>query len=466
MKNLVIVYFYIILITSISYAQSGNGHAPNNLLSYKPAGYSIEPYERQATSDKSVADNTITDTDNTDIFVNFIYDTSSKNVYLVYTSDGSTIPDKTNGITQPCAFNNFNDPNRTWLGTIPQSSNYATSEVRYVIYISDSDLASAWGRITSTGYSTSWTEGDSYFSYTASDDDDIAPAFNNAIFVEGTKKLRIDITDASSIYDDGTGSSGQGIYMIYDDDGEISTNYDGEVQLSLLSGDTYETDNALPYSSGTTITYKVFAYDNDFDNSLTTDRKQGTVQSSIEYPVPVELTSFTVNKISNNTILNWTTATEVNNYGFEIEASTSSATDWTKIGFVAGHGNSNSPKDYNFAATDNAKYYRLKQVDTDGGFEYSDVVEVEMNLSYKLSQNHPNPFNPTTEISFTIPQASKVNITIYNALGQAVAEVANREFNAGNHSLNFNAANLTSGIYFYRLESAEFSQTMKMILMK
>jgi len=89
-----------------------------------------------------------------------------------------------------------------------------------------------------------------------------------------------------------------------------------------------------------------------------------------------------------------------------------------------------------------------------------------MNLNYKLSQNHPNPFNPATVISFTIPKATNVNITVYNSLGQAVSELASQEFSAGNHSVNFNASNLTSGIYFYRIESAEFSQTMKMMLLK
>jgi len=85
-------------------------------------------------------------------------------------------------------------------------------------------------------------------------------------------------------------------------------------------------------------------------------------------PVPVQLTSFTANIVGDNTELSWTTATEVNNYGFEIESS-NNETNWNNIGFVEGHGNSNSPKDYSFVATDNSKYYRLKQVDIDGVFE-------------------------------------------------------------------------------------------------
>ncbi len=182
-------------------------------------------------------------------------------------------------------------------------------------------------------------------------------------------------------------------------------------------------------------------------------------------PVPVELTLFTATSTGSATVLNWETATEVNNYGFEVQSSNDAET-WATLGFVAGHGNSNSPQSYSFVATDGAKQYRLKQLDTDGAFEYSDVVEVEGSLSYKLTQNYPNPFNPTTVINFSIPEASKVSITVFNALGQEVAQLANREFSLGNHSVDFNASNLTSGIYFYRLNSANFSKTMKMMLLK
>ncbi len=181
--------------------------------------------------------------------------------------------------------------------------------------------------------------------------------------------------------------------------------------------------------------------------------------------VPVELTTFTASAVDGSVVLNWETATEVNNYGFDVEASNDKE-NWDVVGFVEGHGNSNSPNSYSFVATDNSQYYRLKQVDIDGGFEYSDVVEVASNLSYKLAQNHPNPFNPTTQISFSLPEASKVQVTVYNALGQEVAELANREFAAGNHSVNFNAAGLSSGLYFYKLSSANFTETKKMMLVK
>ncbi len=196
-----------------------------------------------------------------------------------------------------------------------------------------------------------------------------------------------------------------------------------------------------------------------WNNPTTLDNYEANI------PAPVELTSFTASSTGSATVLNWETATEVNNYGFEIQSSVGQKS-FLSIGFVNGHGNSNTPQSYSFVATDGAKQYRLKQIDTDGSFEYSNVVEVEANLSYKLYQNHPNPFNPTTQINFSIPEASKVSITVFNALGQEVAELANREFAVGNHTVNFNASNLTSGIYFYRMNSANFSQTMKMLLLK
>jgi hypothetical protein len=195
----------------------------------------------------------------------------------------------------------------------------------------------------------------------------------------------------------------------------------------------------------------------------------GRLTTTLNSPVPVELTSFTAKAVNASILLNWETATEVNNYGFDIEASEDNE-NWNTIGFVEGHGNSNSPNSYNFivntSVAERSRSYRLKQLDIDGGFKYSDVVEVKTNLRYKLLQNHPNPFNPTTTVSFSLPNATRANISIYNTLGQKVMEVANQEFDAGNHTIEINASQLSSGIYFYKLETLNFSKTMKMMLLK
>jgi len=127
-----------------------------------------------------------------------------------------------------------------------------------------------------------------------------------------------------------------------------------------------------------------------------------------EGPLPVELTSFSVSFNKDKVLLNWTTATEVNNYGFEIETSTNPAITWEVIGFVNGHGNSNSPNDYSFVYSNPLSsdiYFRLKQIDKDGKFSYSSVIELKNNLvkEFILEQNYPNPFNPETIMSYSIP---------------------------------------------------------------
>lgn len=192
--------------------------------------------------------------------------------------------------------------------------------------------------------------------------------------------------------------------------------------------------------------------------------------------LPVELTTFTAFAEENKVALNWETATEVNNYGFEIERQKATETtinfdNWEKIGFVEGHGNSNSPKIYSFtdnAVTSGNYYYRLRQVDIDGQFEYSDVVEVSIappNL-FELSQNYPNPFNPKTSIQFSLTEAANVSLVVYNAIGQKVVELINKRMEAGVHNSDFDGSNLNSGIYIYMLKTEKSTLTKKMILMK
>jgi Secretion system C-terminal sorting domain len=190
-------------------------------------------------------------------------------------------------------------------------------------------------------------------------------------------------------------------------------------------------------------------------------------------PLPVQLSSFTASANNNSVNLTWNTATEVNNYGFDVQRMTEGSpnSDWTKVGFVAGSGNSNSPKTYSFTdnnLTGGTKFlYRLKQTDIDGSFEYSDTVEVTVAAQYALYQNYPNPFNPTTIIKFDIPQASRVSLIIYNILGAKVATLVNNEsLSAGLHSATFDGRSLASGTYIYRLQAGNYVQIKKMLLLK
>ncbi len=188
--------------------------------------------------------------------------------------------------------------------------------------------------------------------------------------------------------------------------------------------------------------------------------------------LPVELTSFSAVANGNKVMLNWITASEENNSGFDIEKrSYDDVNNWDKIGFVSGAGTTTLVNQYYFVEETSkaGKYvYRLKQLDYDGSFTYSKeiLVEVSNPNNYALEQNYPNPFNPSTNISFTMPHSSKVKLVVFNSLGEEIATLINGELEAGYHTVQFNANGLTSGIYFYQLISDGFSQTKKMILTK
>ncbi len=202
--------------------------------------------------------------------------------------------------------------------------------------------------------------------------------------------------------------------------------------------------------------------------------------------LPVELTTFTAFTKEKEVILNWETATEVNNYGFYVERasaplSINSEMQWHEISFVEGHGNSNSPKTYSYLdnSVNSGKYkYRLKQVDIDGSFEYSETVEVNLEIptEFKLAQNYPNPFNPVTTIKYSIPlletlpetssQNKHVLLKVFDVLGQEVATLVNKEQNAGTYEIEFDASELNSGIYIYSLQTSQSVINRKMILMK
>lgn len=191
--------------------------------------------------------------------------------------------------------------------------------------------------------------------------------------------------------------------------------------------------------------------------------------------VPVELTSFSATTLNHTVTLNWTTASELNNLGFEIQRSNQEA-DFVTIGFLQGHGTTTETKNYRFvdANLENSNYtYRLKQVDFNGTFSYSSEVSVEISapVQFELAQNFPNPFNPTTKINFNLAVDSKVSLKVFNVLGQEVATLINSNLVAGVNSINFDASELNSGVYLYRLEAtgidgSNFVNVKKMILTK
>ncbi len=192
-------------------------------------------------------------------------------------------------------------------------------------------------------------------------------------------------------------------------------------------------------------------------------------------PVPVELTNYTAVVSGDAVILKWTTATEKNNLGFEIErqdpVTKPASGEWVKIGLVPGNGTSEEIHSYFFedeTIISGHYHYRLKQIDYDGTYKYSNEVEVEVTIpaEFALYQNYPNPFNPTTSIKYEIRNEGLVQLKVYDILGREVVTLVNGYQQSGSHRVEFNGHNLSSGIYFYQLKSGSFTSTKKFILMK
>ena len=191
--------------------------------------------------------------------------------------------------------------------------------------------------------------------------------------------------------------------------------------------------------------------------------------------VPVELTSFRGNLVDGNVILSWVTASEINNLGFEIQRASytglSGQKDWLKIGFVKGKGTSTGHNEYSFTdeqINPGRFLYRLRQKDFDGTVTCSNEIEINFSLpdEYSLSQNFPNPFNPSTKIKYTVPQYSWIQIKVFDILGNEIEALVNELKPAGKYEVEFNAENLSGGVYFYQLRSGNYVNTMKMLLLK
>ncbi len=187
--------------------------------------------------------------------------------------------------------------------------------------------------------------------------------------------------------------------------------------------------------------------------------------------LPVELIEFGYRKANQGVELFWKTVSEQNNEGFQIERRRDSQ-EWQTIGFVRGKGTTTEVQSYSFVdeQASGKLFYRLKQIDFNGAFQYSNVIEVNLTApeKFELAQNYPNPFNPTTIITYQLPLSSDVKLEIFDVLGRKVATLVNAKQDAGSYVANFNASayNLTSGVYFYRLQAGNFTETKKMMLVK
>jgi hypothetical protein len=196
--------------------------------------------------------------------------------------------------------------------------------------------------------------------------------------------------------------------------------------------------------------------------------------------LPIRLVGFTAVALEADQIrLEWSTLSEVNNYGFYVERRSHEAGEFQSIpgAFIPGHGTTSVPCHY--AYTDDHVppaewHYRLRQVDLDGTLWYSESVRIEVvtgapdatPVTFTLSQNYPNPFNPSTTIRYGLPNRSLVTLTVFSTLGQQVAELVNEEMEAGYHEVRFDGQNLSSGVYFYRLRAGDLVETKTLLLVR
>jgi hypothetical protein len=260
------------------------------------------------------------------------------------------------------------------------------------------------------------------------------------------------------------------------------TNITDSVRLDLLYGQqiarvidtTFGSPSAYRWLIPTDLTidssYKIII--TSIKNSAISDTSDASF--SIQEIIPVELISFTAVKNNDQVILNWSTATELNNQGFEVERKIDDGV-YLRIGFVDGLGTTTEIQNYSFVDSKLASgtyTYRLKQIDYDGSFEYSSEVDITITTEYTLEQNYPNPFNPSTKITYSIPIKSSVKVLIYNSIGENIAVLANELQSSGTYEVSWDASNFASGIYFYSIKAIPadgtkaFTSVKKMILLK
>jgi len=292
----------------------------------------------------------------------------------------------------------------------------------------------------------------------------------------------------------------------------IDINYSTLAAWAAWTGGEAHSKNLVPYFTSTSDLHLTDLASNELDNyggvpiaGISTDIDDQIRNGEIpyrgadeiyEHPLPVELVSFTAVVSVPDVILKWSTATEVNNYGFEVERCTTKSgnsyinpgavnpgedsqraiSNWEKIGFMPGNGNSNSNKHYEYFDKNisTGRYqYRLKQIDNDGGFIYSNVIAVDVSQlpgKMYIRQNYPNPFNPITTIGFGLSEDADVQIELYNSVGQKVKSILKEYKPAGDYLIDVDGNNLSSGTYFVLLNikgtACNYSKSVKMILMK
>jgi photosystem II stability/assembly factor-like uncharacterized protein len=287
-------------------------------------------------------------------------------------------------------------------------------------------------------------------------------------WVAGNLGVIFKTTDGGTNWEPQNSDTTDGLYSIHfiDNNSGWMVGPSGLILYTTDSGSNWTTQNSGTNSHLSSIFFT------DANNGWAVGSQGTILYTSNGGVIPVELTAFTASTSNSKVTLNWTTATETNNSGFEIQRKLDNS-DWERICFVEGYGTTTEPKEYSYvddisSITASSFAYRLKQIDFDGSYEYSEVLYLDnfTPSDFALHQNFPNPFNPVTIIRYSIPLKSQVEIVIYNTLGEKVKQLVSEEKEAGSYSVEFNASSLPSGNYFYRLQADSFIETKKLVLMK
>ena len=288
------------------------------------------------------------------------------------------------------------------------------------------------------------------------------PAFAQNFSIDDSGRVYV-------VYQSSVAASGRGFYFIYSNQGIFS-----DTLLIYNLSPEYVTRNSSAVISRGNGDMALFYAPGGVRNTVVICdifMRRGSLLDII----PVELVSFNASVSGNIVHLNWVTASEINNMGFEVykkeSEERSQKSEWEVVGFVEGKGTTTETQYYSFVDNEvqSGKYfYRLKQIDFDGTTEFSNIIEVEIGVpkQFTLHQNYPNPFNPITVISWQSPVGSHQNLKVYDLLGKEVATLVDEYKPAGSYEIEFNASSLSSGIYIYKLTAGEFTSTKKFILLK
>lgn len=262
----------------------------------------------------------------------------------------------------------------------------------------------------------------------------------------------------------------------------VNASVGDQIRWTLIGGNHTTTSTSVPSGADTWDYFfsglgDEFIYDVEVAGSYSyVCLFHGGMEGSVEAVLPVELASFTASVYEDRITLLWSTVMEANNSGFDIERKNTLSSSWSKIGFVTGNGTTNKIHNYSFVdeAVNPGRYnYRLKQIDYNGNFEYFNLTE-EISIGvpdkYSLSQNYPNPFNPVTKIDYQLPYDGSVSLKIYDIMGREAAVLLTGSQPAGNFTIAFDAANISSGIYFYQMiaegNGQRFITTKRMVVLK